>query len=288
MSSRRSRVGLALAGLLLVLGSLSPGADARAGPATASWRGGAGACTDDSGVTVVVDATAFGDGVHVRCAPQPVRSGFEALTKAGFTYEGTVRFPGLLCRIDGEPASDPCHGPPPPDAYWAYWHAPRGGSWTYSTSGAGGRVPPPGSVEGWAFGDDARPRVAPPAPAPTPTTRAVTTTSTVGSSPAAGGGGAAAPGPADGTSPGSPARSTTTTTTAGQTAATSTDPDADPGSEVDGAGPDEELAAATTRKAGSGGGGSPAGAVAGAGIAAAIASATFVTMRRRAAEADGS
>jgi hypothetical protein len=286
MASRRPRVGFALAGLLLALGTLSPGAEARAGPATAPWRGGSGACTDDSGVTVVVDATAFGDGVHVRCAPQPVRSGFEALTKAGFTYEGTVRFPGLLCRIDGEPASDPCHGPPPPDAYWAYWHAPRGGSWTYSTSGAGGRVPPPGSVEGWAFGDDARPRVAPPAPAPTPTTRPPTTTSTIGSSPATGGDGTAAPGPAGRVPPASTAGSTTTT--AQQTTPTSPEPDPDPGSEDDGPRSDEELAAATTAKTGSGGGGSPVGAMAGAGIAAAVAGATVVKIRRRAAEADGS
>jgi hypothetical protein len=286
MASRRSRPGLVFAVLLLTVGSLAPGAEARPAPATASWGGGSGACTDDSGVTVVVDATAFGDGVHVRCASQPVRSGFEALTKAGFTYEGTVRFPGLLCRIDGEPASDPCHGPPPPDAYWAYWHAPRGGSWTYSTSGAGGRVPPPGSVEGWAFGDDARPRVAPPAPAPTPTTRPATTTSTLGSSPAAGGGSAATPGPAGATPPASAAGSSTTT--ARQTAPPSTEADLDPDRDPDGPGPDEELAASTTAKARSDGGGSPAGAMAGAGIAAAIAGATFVTMRRRAAETDRS
>ena len=73
--------------------------------------------------------------------------------------QGTTQFPGLLCRINGEPASDPCHGAPPPDAYWGYWHAPRGGSWTYSSSGAGSRVPPAGSVEGWSFGDRDEPGI---------------------------------------------------------------------------------------------------------------------------------
>lgn len=166
MTRRRGFGALAVLAAVALGSVISPLASAAPGAPS-----GAGACRDDTGITVVVDMTAFGSGIDVRCAAQPVRSGFDALTKAGFTYAGTVRFPGLLCRIDGQPSSDPCQGAPPPDAYWAYWHADRGGAWTYSRAGAG-RTPPAGSVEGWAFGDDAEPGVAPPpaAPAPTPTT----------------------------------------------------------------------------------------------------------------------
>ena len=160
MTSRTRRAALALVGGVVALGSVIVPSAASPAPAPAAL---AGACTDATGITVVVDFSAFGDGVVVRCAPQPVRSGFDALTRAGFTFAGTTQFPGLLCRINGEPASDPCHGAPPPNAYWGYWHAPRGGSWTYSTSGAGSRVPPAGSVEGWSFGDRDEPGMAPPA-----------------------------------------------------------------------------------------------------------------------------
>ena len=107
------RVGFALAGALLALGP-SPAA-VHAAPSAPPTSAG-GACTDSTGITVVVDFTRFGGGVEVRCATQPVRSGFEALTRAGFAYQGTARFPGLLCRIDGEPATDPCQGAPPPNA----------------------------------------------------------------------------------------------------------------------------------------------------------------------------
>ena len=174
------RVGFALAGALLALGPSS--AAVQAAPSHSPTAVG-GACTDSTGITVVVDFTRFGGRVEVRCAAQPVRSAFEALTRAGFAYQGTVRFPGLLCRIDGEPATDPCQGAPPPNAYWAYWHAPRGGDWTYSTSGGGSRVPPPGSVEGWAFGDQVEPGIDPPAPlaataTPPPVTRPPTTSAT--------------------------------------------------------------------------------------------------------------
>lgn len=110
-----------------------------------------GACTTPSGVTVVVDFQELGGGVHVRCAPQPVTNGFEALRQAGIDFSTTVRFPGFLCRIAGEPANDPCQTTSPATAYWSYWIAQRGGPWCYSSWGAGNRTPPPGSVEGWSF-----------------------------------------------------------------------------------------------------------------------------------------
>lgn len=167
-SARRLLVGVVLAAAALAATGAAA-ATATPGPVVAP---GAGACTDPKGVTVVVDFGALGGGVHVRCAGWPVRDGYEALRKAGFTVTDTARFPGLLCQIDGLPADQACVAAPPGDAHWGYSYATRGGSWTFSSQGALVRTPSEGSVEGWAFGRAARPSVAPPPPVPTTTTAA--------------------------------------------------------------------------------------------------------------------
>ena len=118
-----------------------------------------------SGVSVVVDAGATG-GTSTRCASGDPGSGLAALSSAGHAYTFVPRQPGFVCTIDRAP--DPCNGAPA-SAYWSYWHARPGGSWTYSTLGAGSFDPPAGSVEGWAFGSGAPPGVRPPAIAPRPT-----------------------------------------------------------------------------------------------------------------------
>ncbi|WP_374536649.1 hypothetical protein [Micromonospora aurantiaca (nom. illeg.)] len=125
----------------------------------------AAACAGTSGVTVVVDFAALGGGVQVACAPGDPATGLAALQAAGFTVAGTARW-GLafVCRINGKPtaATEPCVNTPPATAYWSYWHASSGGSWSYSTSGATGYNPAPGSVEGWSFGAGAPPSIAAP------------------------------------------------------------------------------------------------------------------------------
>ncbi|MBU8859769.1 MULTISPECIES: hypothetical protein [unclassified Micromonospora] len=125
----------------------------------------AAACVGTSGVTVVVDFAALGGGVQVGCAPGDPATGLAALQGAGFTVTGTKRW-GLafVCRINGKPtaATEPCVNTPPVTAYWSYWHAPSGGSWSYSTSGATSYNPAPGSVEGWSFGAGAPPGIAAP------------------------------------------------------------------------------------------------------------------------------
>lgn len=129
----------------------------------------AAACSGSSGVTVVVDFGALG-GLQVGCAPGDPSTGLAALHAAGFSTVGTVHDgPGFVCRISGLPGPDreACNRTPPASAYWAYWHASRGGSWSYSSLGALSYNPAPGTVEGWAFGSGARPGIAPPAaPAP--------------------------------------------------------------------------------------------------------------------------
>jgi len=110
-----------------------------------------GACPTAAGVTVVVDFQDLGGGVAVRCTDVAVDSGLQALHAAGIDFRTTVRFPGFVCRIADRPASDPCQTTSPTTAYWSYWTAARGGSWCYSSVGAGGRRPPEGTVEGWSF-----------------------------------------------------------------------------------------------------------------------------------------
>lgn len=183
-------LALGLAGLLAVVGAIG-----LATPAQAA------ACTGTSGVTVVVDFAATGGGVVTRCAPGDPSSGLDALTAAGFTFTQVQTQPGFVCQIDRKPSST-CVKTPPASAYWSYWHAARGGSWSYSQTGAGSYDPKPGSVEGWAFGAGGKPGVSPPAPsAPKPSASSTTTrpsggsttrTSGTGGSRATGGSGGAA------------------------------------------------------------------------------------------------
>jgi|HigsolmetaAR206D_1030411.scaffolds.fasta_scaffold01139_6 hypothetical protein len=139
--------------------------------------GSAGFCPDASGVTIVVDFNELGGGTVVRCAHGDQATGLAALKNAGFQVTGTLRWgEGFVCRIDGRPsaAMEKCVDTPPASAYWSYWHAPNGGSWTYSDMGALHRKPPAGSFEGWSFSlnrganDAPRPRIAPKRPAPAP------------------------------------------------------------------------------------------------------------------------
>ncbi|MGB7982564.1 MAG: hypothetical protein WCF36_17420 [Candidatus Nanopelagicales bacterium] len=158
---RRHRIGgllgsLALAGAAIIV--------VPAGPAAAAE------CPGSSGVTVIVDT---GSSISTRCASGDPRSGLAALSSAGFSVTQVQTQPGFVCRIDGLPSKDPCRVTPPTSAYWSYWYAPKGGSWSYSSRGAGAHDPAPGSVEGWRFGSGQQPRVSPPAtpkpPAPKPT-----------------------------------------------------------------------------------------------------------------------
>lgn len=140
-----SRCSRLVAAAVLLCATMAVGASDEAG----AWSDGV--CTTADGVTVVVDFRELGGGVHVRCAPQPIASGFDALRQAGIDYRTALRQPGFLCRIAGQPESDPCVTTSPATAYWSYWLSSRSGQWCFSNLGAGNRVPPPGSVEGWSF-----------------------------------------------------------------------------------------------------------------------------------------
>ncbi|APE24408.1 MULTISPECIES: hypothetical protein [Streptomyces] len=160
----------AVLSLALVLGLTGLGL-ASAPEATAlNGKGTAGYCPNSNGVTVVVDFQELGGGTIVRCAPGDQATGLAALENAGFDVTGTQRWgKAFVCRIEGKPtaATESCVNTPPASAYWSYWHAPNGGNWTYSTSGASARKPALGSFEGWSFSlnktasTNPKPRVAP-------------------------------------------------------------------------------------------------------------------------------
>ena len=114
----------------------------------------AASCGDIAGVTIVVE---YGDpvGTSIGCAAGDPATGLEALKTSGHGYTFVPRHPGFVCTIDARP--DPCNNGPA-NAYWSYWHAQPGGSWSYASTGAGSYDPPPGSVDGWAFGSGKPPR----------------------------------------------------------------------------------------------------------------------------------
>jgi hypothetical protein len=252
-----------------------------AGPAPAAE---AAACSGTSGVTVVVDFGSLGGGVRVSCAPGDPASGLSALSGAGFGYSFVPRQPGLVCQINAKP--DPCNGAPT-NAYWSYWHASRGGSWSYSTVGAGSYDPRAGTVEGWAFGAGGRPGVAPPAaaapppqpppPKPTvgPTTRAPVPPAPPGSTSRPRSSVAPSSRPRATTPPpGSSAATTAPGSPTGTTA--STDPAGAGGTPSDPAVPP---ASPATRPVGSSSG--LARSALGAAVVVALAAAGFVVARRR-------
>lgn len=126
-----------------------------AGALTLAPSAQAAVCDQVSGVTVVVDFGEPGD-TSLGCATGDPTTGLEALTKSGHGYTFLPRQPGFVCTIDARP--DPCNNGPA-SAYWSYWHAKPGGSWSYATLGASSHNPEPGSVEGWSFGGGKPPSV---------------------------------------------------------------------------------------------------------------------------------
>ncbi len=165
MAGTASRLVARLAGAAAASGLALAGLVVTASPASAAT------CSGTSGVTVVVDR---GGSISTKCASGDPSSALKALKAAGFSVDYPQQFPGsVVCRINGYPSSDPCVRMPPGNAYWAFFHAKRGGSWVYSSNGVASYNPAPGSVVGFRFGSGQQPGIAPPAPtkisAPAPT-----------------------------------------------------------------------------------------------------------------------
>jgi hypothetical protein len=228
-SRQRALTGAWVAGLVGVGVLLAP---APAGAAAASGAAAAGVCTSANGTTVVVDMSALGGDIIVRCATGSGFSGLDALKKAGFSVTGTQQSgPAYVCRIQGRPSAtetlpvkgkpgykEACVVTPPTSAYWGYWYAKDGGSWTYSSTGASSHTAIKGGFEGWAFalnrgGNPPKPAFTPtrpkaPAP-PAPSTTAPTEPDGSGAGGGNGGGSTGSPGGSGGAQGETPSTSPT-------------------------------------------------------------------------------
>lgn len=181
---------------------------------------GAATCTSAGGVSVVVDYRELGGGVTTACATDGGgRSATAIFASVGVSLTYAQRQPGFVCRVNGQPASDPCVNTSPADAYWGLWWSDGSkSSWTYSSYSSGSLTVPAGGSVGWAWQQDrassgaAPPQVAPPvhattSPSPTssptssPSPSPTSSPSTGGSG--SGGGSQPSPSPSSGSSPAS-------------------------------------------------------------------------------------
>jgi hypothetical protein len=139
---------VAVAGLVVTGGLALPGGAAQAA-----------ACSGTSGVTVVID---YGSSSSTLCAAD--RSSAMAVLQNVAAVVSPAQYPGtVVCKLNGVPSSQTCQRMPPQSAYWAFFHAARGGSWSYSSAGVADYDPAPGTVIGFAFGSGGAPSTAPPA-----------------------------------------------------------------------------------------------------------------------------
>jgi hypothetical protein len=214
-------------------------------------------------------------------------SGSQLLVDAGHVLSFDPRS-GLLCSIDGYPASGCGKATSAGYEYWSYWHG--GSKWTYATSGPDTTYVKSGGVEGWRFvsGSDSSNERAPrysPAGPPCPTATPTTTTRPSG---------AATPSTAAVTGAGDHATPTSTVAAGGADAPatdkvshprTTTTSGSSPLASGDGTADTNTAkrtlaAAADTHRPGSG---SPAGAIAVAALVVALAIGAFVVSRMRSA-----
>ena len=137
----------------------------------------AAACTRGTGVTVVVQ----GQGLNsTTCVSNPPRTAWE-IFEVHHSLQRVASQPGFVCRIDSRPDIG-CGTTPPSNAYWGLYWAHSGGSWSYSTSGAGSLRPNTGDWIAFVFQDGGRrsPSMTPlgpvaPKPKPKPTSAGPTT-----------------------------------------------------------------------------------------------------------------
>jgi hypothetical protein len=164
------------------------------------------ACSDDSGVTVVVDFHGLGGrGLEQDCVADRGQAD-ELFRDAGHSLENVSGQP-FVCRVDALPTAEEesCASTPPSDAYWGLWWSDgTNGTWTYASQGAYALDVPDGGAVAFSWNgtsSTSKPGAAPPKheeePSPEPSTP-----------PSGGGGGAGggttpdgSTGPTDGASP---------------------------------------------------------------------------------------
>lgn len=122
-------------------------------------------------VVIVVDATDFGGGSSATCLVVPTgTTGSQLLARRSAELgTGSVRYgsSGLLCAIDGMPATGCGDHNAGGFDYWGYFNAPSG-SWAYGNINPFTRRVSDGDIEGWRYvrggkgsAQDPPPRIAP-------------------------------------------------------------------------------------------------------------------------------
>lgn len=129
----------------------------------------AGYCSG-SGVNVVVDFGALGDGIQKGCDASGNRSAAQAFENTGHHLTYASNQPGFVCRVDGVPAADPCVNTSPANAYWGLYWSDGTSGWRYASVAVGSLTVPAGATVAlsWQNGGDADPPGTAPASAPAP------------------------------------------------------------------------------------------------------------------------
>lgn len=105
----------------------------------------AAACAPGTGVTVVVEG-------QVRCDSNGGGDAASNFTGAGHSLTYVSSQPGMVCRVDGAPASAGCVNAPPANKYWGlFWSDGKTGAWKYSSLGVGALNVPQGGWVAFVF-----------------------------------------------------------------------------------------------------------------------------------------
>lgn len=261
-------------------------------PAAPSYAAGCGSST---GVSVVVQ---YGSSTSVGCATGSYATALDAVHAAGFTTQRAAReFSGyFICKVNGQPASDPCQRAPT-GSYWSVWSGKPGQGWSYAQTGIATLAAPQGTSIGLRYGNGAAPVTAPIAPAPKPTPKPTpkpspTTTSKPSSSstskPSSTTSGKATSSATSKSATATSASKGSSTSSSRASSSSSVKPPAGSSSNAAAAsstssgGKSTNVAAAPAQDAGSGGGGTNLGLIVGGGSVALLgAGAAVVAMRRR-------
>ena len=164
---RTLSLAAASAALLLTLAACSSGSpESTAGPSSTDEASTSeiktGACEGDSGVTVVVDASALeGGSTDAWCvATDETIIAADAFSIAAVQTEGTEEYGDqVVCRVNGLPTEDQalpaedgtdyfetCESMPAAFAYWSLWVQPAGGEWGFAMEGAATQQLEPGDA----------------------------------------------------------------------------------------------------------------------------------------------
>lgn len=154
------KLGLIASSAILTL-TLSGCTGTPTDPIKKSWT--EGSCSQSQpGVTLSID---FKGEITTHCALNFDGNGWQLFEAAGFTVQGTAKYPtAFACKINEQPSTFKCDESDPQDVYWGYFNV-SDGMWTYATTGASDHQSKCGTWEGWVFMESASTEVKLPKPA---------------------------------------------------------------------------------------------------------------------------